>query len=47
MKECSNSDDRMNSSTCTCLLWAATGLSLSQACTDFIVTAAWGGWVLL
>ena len=47
MKEYDNSDDRMNSNTCEFLLWAATGLSLSQARTHFIVTAAWGRWVLL
>ena len=47
MKEYDTSDDRMNSYTCPCLLWLATGLSLSQARTHFIVTAAWGGWVLL
>lgn len=47
MKEYKNNDGGMNTDTYTRLLCAGTALSLSQACTHFVVTATRGGWVPL
>ena len=47
MKEYNNNDDRMNFHTCTLLLCAAIALSMSQACTHFIVPTAQGEWEII